>query len=473
MSDQPNIIFIFSDQQRWDSLGCYGQSLPTTPHLDQMAAEGVRFSHAFTPQPLCTPARACIQTGRYATEVGCWMLSMALPTDEPTLARGMRRAGYEAGYIGKWHLASTSERYAHQSKRPGQRQPFDCRTEPVPPERRGGYDDYWLAADCLEHTTHGFDGYLFDGEGRRVDLPEDRFRVDSLTDLALDYLRTRDGQRPFFLYLSYIEPHWQNDESTHPVPEHLVGRFRGYEEPGDLVGCDVPVTWLEHGWRSEYARYLACVHSLDENVGRIRAELGALGMAENTLLVYTSDHGCHFGQRNRGAKDTCHDASLRVPLIACGPGFRSGEVRDEMVSLIDLPPTVLEAGGAPVPELMRGRALQGLADGSRSDWPAEVFYQISPTIIGRGIRTHAWTFSVKAPNTEGWDEPDSTVYVPDCLYDLGADPHQRANLVQEPGLEGRREGLSRTLARRMHEAGEEDFEIALDGRAEMRPNNGG
>ena len=239
MPDQPNILFIFSDQQRWDSVGCYGQSLPTTPHLDAMAAEGVRFERAFTPQPLCTPARACLHTGRYATEVDTWMLSMALPTDEPTVAHHLTRAGYETGYIGKWHLASTAERYADPGKRPGQREACDCRTSPVPRERRGGFDDFWLAADCLEHTSHGFDGYLFDGEGGRVDMPEGQFRVDWLTDLAVDYLRTRDGQRPFYLFLSYIEPHWQNDQSTHPAPEEFVDPFRTFAEPGDLADSDV------------------------------------------------------------------------------------------------------------------------------------------------------------------------------------------------------------------------------------------
>ncbi len=103
----PNIVFIFSDQQRWDTVGCYGQALPLTPHLDQMAKDGVRFANAFTNQPVCGPTRAVLQTGRYATEVGCWRNGLALPLDEPTIAKLLARAGYETGYIGQWHLASS------------------------------------------------------------------------------------------------------------------------------------------------------------------------------------------------------------------------------------------------------------------------------------------------------------------------------------------------------------------------------
>ena len=107
MNNQPNIIFVLSDQQRWDTLGCYGQELDVTPNLDRMASEGTRFEHAFTCQPVCGPARACLQTGRHATEIGCFRNSIALPVEVQTIARCLSGSGYETGYIGKWHLAST------------------------------------------------------------------------------------------------------------------------------------------------------------------------------------------------------------------------------------------------------------------------------------------------------------------------------------------------------------------------------
>lgn len=459
-SQKPNILFVFSDQQRWDSLGCYGQKLPVTPHLDQLASEGVRFQHAFSNQPLCTPARSCIQSGKYATETGCWMLDIALPLDEKTIAHYLTEEGYDTAYIGKWHLASTNARYADPGKRPGQQEAVMYMDKPVPAERRGGYD-YWLAADVMEFTSHGYDGYLYDSENRKVEFPAGRYRVDAQTDFAIDYLRTRADakgsdkeKKPFFLFLSYIEPHWQNDTSRHESPHEMAELFRQYEEPGDLVGTPDEASWLTDGWRKEYAHYLACCHSLDQGIGRIRQELKELGLADNTIIVYTSDHGCHFGTRNRGGKDTCHDASIRIPMLIAGPGFEGGRVVSEQVSLIDLPPTLLTAAGASVPSDMKGKPLQQLAQGESEGWLDEVFYQLSPLVIGRGIRTPRWKYAVRAPGKQGWDEPTSDVYVEDFLYDLEKDPHERVNLVLDPQFEEIRAQLAERLNKRMELAGE-------------------
>ncbi|HUW84385.1 MAG TPA: sulfatase-like hydrolase/transferase [Phycisphaerae bacterium] len=434
--DRPNILFVFSDQQRWDTLGCYGQPLEVTPNLDRMAAEGVRFANAFTCQPVCGPARACLQTGKYATEVGCFRNAIALPTDETTIAHRLSQDGYEVGYIGKWHLASTNSKFGP---------PADYVTKPVPPERRGGYKDYWLASDVLEFTSHGYDGYMFDADMNRVDFKG--YRVDCLTDFALDYLRTRDGKRPFFLFLSYIEPHHQNDHHCYEGPNGSKQRFKDFVVPGDLVDT-------EGDWRENYPDYLGCCASLDHNLGRIRAELDRLGLADNTLIVYTSDHGSHFCTRNSEYKRACHDGCTHIPMVAYGPGFTGGEVVDELVSLIDVPPTILSAAGVEVPATMQGRAVQPLVDGTAVDWPDNVFMQISESHVGRAIRTKKWKYSVRAPHRSGSTDPDSDLYVEDYLYDLEADPHERNNLVADPSLADVRAELADVLKRRMVQAGE-------------------
>ncbi|MFQ6098893.1 MAG: sulfatase-like hydrolase/transferase [Armatimonadota bacterium] len=436
-SDRPNILFVFSDQQRWDTLGCYGQKLDVTPNLDRMAAEGVRFEFAFTCQPVCGPARASLQTGKYAAEVGCFRNDIALPVDEKTIAHWLSEAGYEVGYIGKWHLASS-----------GPEQNF--RTEPVPPERRGGYKDFWLAADVLEFTSHGYDGYMYDGDMKRVDFKG--YRVDCQTDFVLEYLRTRDGKRPFFLFTSYLEPHHQNDRNRFEGPIGSAERFAEFEAPGDLVG-------MEGDWRESLPDYLGCCWSLDRNLGRIREELEKLGLADNTLIFYTSDHGCHFRTRNAEYKRSCHDSCLRIPMVACGPGWTGGKVITELVSLIDVPPTLLTAAGVEPPPSMRGCPLQGLVSGSASDWPTEVFAQISESQVGRAIRTAKWKYSVSAPDLGGWQVPASDRYVEEFLYDLDTDPHERRNLVREPAYADVRAQLAETLKRRMVEAGEEAPEI--------------
>jgi arylsulfatase A-like enzyme len=445
---QPNILFFFSDQQRADTCGCYGQQLPVTPNLDRLAGEGVRFERAFTCQPVCGPARACLQTGKWATQTGCFRNNIALQPDEKTIAHYFSAAGYEVGYIGKWHLASTGD----LADRPD----TNYRDRAVPPELRGGWKDYWLASDVLEFTSHGYDGHMWDADGRKVEF--EGYRADAQTDFALDYLRTRTGDKPWFLFLSYIEPHHQNDHKHHEGPKGSKERFKDFTVPGDLDG-------LEGNWREEYPDYLGCCAALDEGLGRIRAELEKSGGAGNTLLLYSSDHGSHFGTRNGEYKRACHDACLRIPMVACGPGFRGGKTVDELASLLDVPATFMRAGGIEIPDGFAGRPLQQIADGSATDWPEEIFAQISESHVGRCIRTKKWKYSVRAPESAtstdrpGWNCPDSKLYVEDFLYDLAADPHERNNLAKDPALEQVRAELAARLKRRMVEAGEAEPEI--------------
>jgi len=440
---KPNILFIFSDQQRWDTVDCYGAPVfkGLTPHLDRMAADGVRFENSFTCQPVCGPARSCLQTGKYASQTRCHTNGISLRRGEKTMAHELSEAGYEVGYIGKWHLGSDNR------KIPGVK-PFNCRGSAVPPERRGGYKDFWLASDVLEYTSHSYDGHMFDADGRKREFPKDRYRVDAHTDWVIEYLQSRKTQsNPFFLFVSYIEPHHQNDHGHFEGPRGSKQKLKDYTVPGDLAGT-------KGDWRKEMPDYLGCCGSLDENVGRIRAELERLGMADDTLVIYTCDHGCHFRTRNGEYKRSCHDSSIRTPLIVRGPGFAGGKVVTEMVSLIDLTPTVLAAGGAKLPGHLQGRPLQQLVDGAAADWPKEVFVQISESHVGRAIRTEKWKYSVRAPREARPGIGGSDLYVEDFLYDLEKDPHERRNLVADAGLADVRAELAKTLKRYMAKAGE-------------------
>ncbi len=438
----PNIIFFFSDQQRWDTVGCYGQKLPLTPNLDKMAAEGVRFEHAFSCQPVCGPTRAALQTGKWPTEIGCFTNHRRLPADEKTIANWFGEAGYEAGYIGKWHLASCGPKDG----------PDDFRIKSVPPERRGGYQDFWLASDVLEFTSHSYDGHMFNADGSKREFSEGRYRVDAQTDWVLEYLRDRKGDKPFFLFVSYIEPHQQNDHHCYEGPIGSHERWADYQVPGDLVDT-------EGDWRENYPDYLGCINSLDGNLGRMRAELDKLGLTDNTVIFYASDHGSHFRTRNSEYKRSCHEASIHVPLIACGPGFKGGKVVSELVSLIDVPPTLLRCGGIDTPPAMKGRALQGLVDGSSPNWPDDVFVQISESQVGRAIRTAKWKYSVYAPDKDGKNDSAALEYVEQYLYDLEVDRHERNNLVLDPAYAGIRKQLSAALKRRIVAAGEKEPQI--------------
>lgn len=432
MNSKPNIIFFFSDQQRWDTAGCYGQKMDVTPNLDKMATDGVKFEYAFTCQPVCGPARACLQTGKYAAETGCFINGIALPLEERTIAKIFNEAGYETAYVGKWHLASTKNE-------------CDFATKAVPPERRGGYKDYWMAADVLEFTSHGYDGYVYDKDMNRVEFKG--YRPDCITDFALNYLRNKKSEKPFFMFLSHIEPHHQNDRNRYEGPNGSKEKFRDYEIPSDLVGT-------EGDWRENYPDYLGCCNSLDYNLGRIREELENLGIADNTVIIYTSDHGSHFKTRNDEYKRACHENCIRIPMVAYGPGFKGGKTVEELVSLIDLPPTLLACAGIEIPETMKGRTLQTLVNGNSTDWPQEVFLQISESQVGRAIRTKKWKYSVRAEGKDGRAGASSDVYTEDFLYDLENDYDERNNLVSDPTFIEVRRQLAERLKKRIAKAGD-------------------
>lgn len=441
---KPNIIFIFSDQQRWDTCGCYGQKLPVTPNLDKMAQQGVRFENAFSCQPVCGPARAALQSGKWPTEVGCHANHRHLPTDlKHTLAKEMKKAGYSTGYIGKWHLASGPNEYA------GDLYP-DYRVAPVDKEFRAGYD-YWLASDCLEHTSHAYDGHMFDTDNKLRFFPYNEYRADVHTKWALDYLDTqKDAENPFFLFISFIEPHHQNDHERYEGPTGSKERFANFEIPGDLAG-------LEGDWPENYPDYLGCCNSLDTNVGRIRQKLEQMGVDDNTLIIYTSDHGSHFKTRNNEYKRSCHDGCLRIPMIAYGPGFDHGTSTDKLASLIDIPRTILTAGGAEIPEDWRGLALQEAM--SDKPWRENIFAQISESQLGRCVRTKRWKYSVRDHSKKGHIK-NSDSYTEDFLYDLESDPHERNNLVKSAEHAEIRAQMKEILLREIREAEGIDAQIS-------------
>lgn len=432
--DRPNVLVVLSDQQRADSCGVFGQRLPVTPRLDALAADGVAFDEAFTIQPVCGPARAVIQTGRYPTTTGCWRNGIALPPGTDTLADRMTDLGYATGYVGKWHLASNRGRNL-----PTDRPTARYERRPVPSERRGGYRDVWVAADALEHTTGPTSGHIYDEHGSQVDLHG--YRVDALTDIAIDRLDRFDDDRPFFLFVSFLEPHHQNNRFRTIAPNGWSKRFTDFDRPGDLPA------W-KGDWRWNYAEYLACCASIDANLGRLVGHLDRTSRLDDTLIVFTSDHGSHFRTRNLEYKRSPHDASIRIPLVIAGPGFRNGTHRTDLATNLDLLPTLINAAGGDDPDL-DGRPLQ-TTDGA----PGDVLIQISESQIGRALRTPSHTYAAKAPTRNpfaGHLQPSADRYVGTHLYDNTTDPHQRHNLIDDPAATDVRATLASRLADRIGE----------------------
>ncbi|MBQ6932501.1 MAG: sulfatase-like hydrolase/transferase [Clostridia bacterium] len=419
---RPNIIFYFSDQQRWDTV-----TPDLTPNLENLASEGVKFTNSFTCQPVCGPARACLQTGVYATQNKCYWNGIPLPENTKPLAEYFNEAGYDTAYIGKWHLAS--DRY------PGIG--LHCESTAVPKSKQGGYK-YWRAADVLEFTSHGYDGYVFDDEGNRIDFTG--YRADCINDFALEYLDNRDKEKPFFLFVSQLEPHHQNDHHCYEGPKETVENYRGYPIPDDL-------NFLKGDYKESYPDYIAAINRLDENVGRLVQKLRDIGEYENTVIVYTSDHGSHFKTRNAEYKRSCHDSCTHIPLLIFGGGFESGKIDERLVSLIDLPPTLLRAAGIEIPESYEGFPLQ---DETERD---HVFIQISESQVGRAIRTKRHKYSVRAL-CSGNVLHSSPIYFEDFLYDLEKDPIEKNNLVKDPEYKQVRKELKQMLIKQMTEVGE-------------------
>ena len=205
-----NIIFYFSDQQRWDTV-----NEEVTPNLCALAKEGIKYENNFTCQPVCGPARACLQTGVYATQCGCYWNGIPLPSDIKPLAHYFNEAGYQTAYIGKWHLAS--------NRLPGVG--LHCESTAIPREKQGEYQ-YFRGADVLEFTSHGYDGYIFDESGNKLDFKG--YRADCINDYALEFLDKRDKDKPFFMFVSQLEPHHQNDHHTYESYKPTVEKYKDY-----------------------------------------------------------------------------------------------------------------------------------------------------------------------------------------------------------------------------------------------------
>ncbi|MCJ7737184.1 MAG: sulfatase-like hydrolase/transferase [Anaerolineae bacterium] len=425
--ERPNVVVFFTDQQRWDTTGVHGNPLGLTPNFDRMARRGTHVANSFTCQPVCAPARSSLQTGLYATQTGVFRNGIALSQSAHTLAHSFREAGYHTGYIGKWHLADR---------------------EPVPDAQRGGYE-YWLGANLLEFTSDAYDTVMFDNDCQPVKLPG--HRVDAQTDAAIRYIDAHKDH-PFELFISYLEPHHQNHVDDFIAPD-------GYREQYTARWMSPDLAALGGSACQHLGGSFGIVKRLDEALGRLLDALKSLDLLDNTIVLFTSDHGCHFKTRNAEYKRSCHESSIRVPTALRGPGFDGGGYMSQLVSLVDLPPTLLDAAGLSIPQQMQGRSILPLLRSSTNDWPDDVFIQISESQVGRAVRTHRWKYSVSAPGRDPENDSRSGRYTEEFLYCLETDPYELTNLI---GLESHQEVASvmrDRLVRRMVEAGEAAPEV--------------
>lgn len=410
-----NIILYFSDQQRYDTV-----NETVTPEICAMTDESIFFDNAFTCQPVCGPARACIQTGVYATQNNCYINGISMDKDDDNaLTKVLNRNGYNTSYIGKWHLASNTAAGATPK--------LNVQKSAVPQELRGGYNDYWLAADCLEFTSDVHGGYMFDNDNNKVEFKG--IRSDCINDFAIDYIDKYDKESPFFLMISQLEPHHQNTANMFQCAEGDEKQFEGVDYPQDLVG-------LKGDYKSEYARYLACCKRLDKNFADVIQKVKDKGIWDDTVIIYTSDHGCHFKTRNFEYKRSAHHASTHLPFVMTGGGLTKlnsaqkyiGKRFGGFISLLDLTATILDISGAEIPKEYQSKSILPMLENDKGR--EHIFIQISESQLGRAIITDRYTYSVKKPLSLGVEKATSKLYREDLLYDNIADPAQHKNLVR-------------------------------------------
>ena len=355
-SDHPNVLWLFTDQQRFDTIAALGNPVIRTPNLDRLCRQGVAFRSAYTPSPVCVPARASMHYGQYPCHTGCYENDYPMPTDgRPSVMDALVEAGYYTHAIGKRHFRP--DRHAGRGFQVLQRQ-----EENISPDQ----DDYlqFLFAEGFDHLTdpHGVRSEMY-YVPQPAQMPARLHPTQWVGDQAVRLIGERAGSaQPWLAFVSFIHPH---PPFSPPVPWHKLYRAPQMPLPNVPPDSEALWTWVNRNqnrykyrdqgvdWnlvRCIKAYYYAAVSFVDYQIGRALDALEATGQADNTLVLFTSDHGEHLGDRYCFGKRTMHDSASRVPLLLRLPGrFEGGRTCDRPVSLVDIAPTLLAACGAEMP----------------------------------------------------------------------------------------------------------------------------
>lgn len=436
-ASKPNIVFILTDDQRFDAMSCLGHPFLKTPNMDRIRNEGVLFKNAFVSTSLCAPARASFLTGTYALRhgvVGNWGCEFD-NEKTPSFPSVLQKSGYDTAFIGKWHMKRNA------SPRPG--------------------FDYWVS---------------FPGQGRYMDqklningkeVQTKGYLTDILTDYAVKYI-SRERDKPFCLYLSHkavhspfdpgpkykdiysdinlIEPPNFNDNYA-GKPKWLRG---GYAYPTDKKK-EVPDSLAPKKWDPKHKRrlnYWRTLRAVDDGVGRILQVLEKEGKLDNTVIVFAGDNGYMHGEHRRGDKRVIYEESIRIPLIMrYPPKVKPDSTIDQIVLNIDMAPTLLDLAGAPIPATVQGRSVVPLLEGKTKGWRTSFLYEYYMDLTDQlphmlGVRTEDWKY-VCFPDIDDIDE----------MYDLKNDRYEMKNLALDPKYSEKKKELKKELENLLKETG--------------------
>ncbi|MCX6345103.1 MAG: sulfatase [Armatimonadetes bacterium] len=427
-SKRPNIVFVMADQLGYQRCGYAGDSLAHTPNIDLLASQGINFRQAVTSMPVCAAYRASLLTGKYTTSTGMVINEIRMNPHHECLAHVLTKAGYETGYIGKWHL------YANQLGNH-----LDPKNSFVPRgPHRLGFDGYWAAYN-FHHEYYG--AYYHKESPDKIFYGKDVYEPDAQTDMAIDYINARaKGDKPFCLVLSVGTPHdpWAVDN----VPKDELARFKdtkfplppNYAKEADPYGDNWARGSRDPNVIEQQKRvYYAMTSNLDKNLGRLMTALDKAEIADDTILVFTSDHGEMFGSHGRRAKNIFYDEAARIPFLLRYPRKIKGAKSDACLNTVDIMPTLLGLCGlgVKIPKEVEGMDLSQIASGKKGAEPEAALLMNTGACAAwedghewRALRDKRFTYAVyrgggKLPKKE-------------LLFDNTADPYQQKNLIDDP-----------------------------------------
>ena len=462
---RPNILLIMADDHAPAAFSTYGSKLNSTPNLDRIAAEGLRLDRCFCTNAICTPARASVHTGKYSHTTGIKTLNDVIDqTQETTVGMLLNDAGYQTAFVGKWHLG------------------------------HGGHSD-----------PAGYDFWsVLPGQGKYHDpeltemgklITESGYVTDVLTDKALGWLANRDTERPFFLVCAHKAPHdpFQPNPKDRvlfaddPIPEPATFHDN-YENRAAAAGMATEKVELMHlknhvpdpvpaglsaeeqkawNYQSFIRNYLRCVASIDENAGRLLDFLDENELTDDTIVIYTSDHGFFLGDHGWYDKRFMYEESIRIPFLMRYPrAIRAGTVSDRIALNVDFAPTILDYAGAAVARDMQGRSLRPLAEGSvPSDWRTSMYYRYWMHLAHFNIPAHYGIRTERHKLIYYYGEALGSAGAIDAstepeweLFDLVDDPQEMVNLYEDPAHSELIDGLKSQLKRLQKELGDEPHE---------------
>lgn len=460
--NKPNVILYVTEKQRADSCSCYGQECATTPVLDELASQGVKFNNAFATFIAPVAMKANLMTGLDIAQTKCFKNLSKLPNGTKTLAHIAQEQGYDTAFVGNWQLGSDN---------------IDELDQCVKSDERGGFNSFWRAAhdiNCTSSLSGG--GFVFDEQGNKVEFAGNR--SDCMGDMALEFLQKRDSNKPFFMTICQAEAHQKTKEEQDQdlklieasvekefakkvvenkitsVPEkntlrsnlrfHAMEKYTIYEAADEELAKQFVIEFApldlqvySSGTRRDIPCYFSQIKKLDDNLGKIIEKLKQDGLYDNTVIIFTSLSGNHFGCRNKdknfngfddGAR-TANTNSSQVPLVIGGGAIKAHQEIDELVSLESVAKTIAKLLGQDDTSNYLGEDLLAFDSSAECDANKALYYRISESRVGRAIRTKDAIYSVVAPDLNGTENFSHDHYIDDYMYDLNNDIVECNNLI--------------------------------------------